>query len=102
MRRQVFEKLKAWKTNPDRKSLILRGARQAGKTWVLKDFGRREFLNTAYLNCEKNESAKTLFQDDFDVQRLIRGISALTRVDIQPETTLIVLDEIQEVPRAIQ
>ena len=67
---------------------------------MLKEFGRLEFSNIAYLNCKKNESAKTLFQDDFDVHLLIRGISALTKVDIKPETTLIVLDEIQEVPRA--
>ena len=102
MRRQIYEKLKTWKTDPDRKPLILRGARQVGKTWVIKEFGRLEFSSMAYLNCEKNESAKTLFQEDFDVHRLIRGISALTKVDIKPKETLIVLDEIQEVPRAIQ
>lgn len=102
MKRQIYEKLKAWKADPDRKPLILRGAHQVGKTWVLKEFGKTEFSSMAYLNCDKNESVKTLFQDDFDVHRLIRGISSLTRVDIKPGTTLIILDEIQEVPRAIQ
>ena len=83
MRRQIYEKLKTWKTDPDRKPLILRGARQVGKTWVIKEFGRLEFSSMAYLNCEKNESAKTLFQEDFDVHRLIRGISALTKLPIR-------------------
>ena len=102
MERQVYEKLLAWKNDPDRKPLILRGARQVGKTWILKEFGKIEFFDMAYLNCDKNEAAKTLFQDDFDTQRLIRGISALTNVDIRPGKTLIFLDEIQEAPRAIQ
>lgn len=102
MKRQIYDELKNWKTDSSRKPLILRGARQVGKTWIMKEFGSHEFKNMAYLNCEKNESAKTLFRDNFDVHRIIRGISALTKVDINPDDTLIVLDEIQEVPRAIQ
>ena len=102
MKRQIYEKLLLWKNDPDRKPLVLKGARQVGKTWILKDFGQREFADIAYLNCDKNEAAATLFDGDFDVKRLIRGISALTNVDIQQGRTMIFLDEIQEVPRAIQ
>ena len=73
MKRQIYDELKNWKTDSSRKPLILRGARQVGKTWIMKEFGSHEFKNMAYLNCEKNESAKTLFRDNFDVHRIIRG-----------------------------
>ena len=82
MKRQIYDELKNWKTDSSRKPLILRGARQVGKTWIMKEFGSHEFKNMAYLNCEKNESAKTLFRDNFDVHRIIRGISALTKLPI--------------------
>ena len=102
MERQVYREILEWKKNPDRKPLMLRGARQVGKTWILQEFGRQEFAKVAYLNCDRNEQAETLFQTDFDIKRIIRGISALTGVEITPEDTFIILDEIQEVPRAIQ
>ena len=102
MRRQAYEKLLKWKSDSDRKPLVLRGARQVGKTWLLQEFGKNEYDSIAYLNCDKNEQAQTLFQLDFDVSRIIRGISAITGENIKAETTLIILDEIQEVPRAIQ
>ena len=102
MRRQAYEKLLKWKKDPDRKPLVLKGARQVGKTWLLREFGENEYENIAYLNCDKNEQAQTLFQLDFDVSRIMRGISAITGENIKADTTLIILDEIQEVPRAIQ
>lgn len=102
MERQLYVKLVEWKNGRSRKPLMLKGARQVGKTRLLEEFGRREFDSVAILNCDKNAAAAALFQNDFDIQRILRGISALTGVNIQPEKTLIILDEIQEVPRAIQ
>lgn len=101
MERQIYKELLEWKNNKDRKPLILKGARQVGKTWILKDFGHKEFDNIAYVNCDKNNAVETLFNGDFDVSRLIRGISALTNIDIKPGKTLIFLDEVQETPRVI-
>lgn len=98
MKREVYQKLLAWKTNKHRKPLILNGARQVGKTWLLETFGASEYRKTAYINCEKNKTAKELFVQDYDMNRIIRVISALTGVDVEPENTLIVLDEIQAIP----
>lgn len=102
MERQLYASLVEWKDSRNRKPLMLKGARQVGKTRLLEEFGRREFETVAVLNCDKTAAASALFQQDFDVKRIIRGISALTGVHIEPEKTLIILDEIQEVPRAIQ
>ncbi len=102
MERQLFGKLVNWKNSRSRKPLMLKGARQVGKTRLLEEFGRREFEAVAVLNCDKSPSASRLFEEDYDVFRIMRGISALTGVAIRPEKTLIILDEIQEVPRAIQ
>lgn len=102
MERQLMHELIQWKNNPLRKPLLLKGARQVGKTRLLEEFGRREFKTTAVVNCEKTPSAKELFEQDFDVSRILRGISALTGMEMIPGKTLIILDEIQEVPRALQ
>ncbi|MCF0217284.1 MAG: ATP-binding protein [Fibrobacteraceae bacterium] len=100
MERKIFEKMKEWKNSEDRKPLVMEGARQVGKTWLLKEFGKREYVNVAYVNCDYNEQVKNLFSD-FDVTRIIRGLSAITNEPINPGTTLIILDEVQEVPQAI-
>lgn len=83
-----------------RKPLILEGARQVGKTWLLKEFGKREYRKLAYVSCDNNPQIAGLFYD-FDTERLIRALSAITGVHITPGDTLIVLDEVQEVPPAI-
>ena len=83
-----------------RKPLILEGARQVGKTWLLKEFGKREYRKLAYVSCDNNPKIAGLFYD-FDTERLIRALSAITGVHITPGDTLIVLDEVQEVPPAI-
>ena len=100
MERFLYQDLKAWKTKKDRKPLVLEGARQTGKTWLLKEFGRREYTSLAYINCDNNPQMNILFSD-FDTKRLLRGFSAITGVAIKPEETLIVLDEIQEIPLAL-
>lgn len=100
MNRLAYNNLVDWKNSKDRKPLILQGARQVGKTWLLKDFARNEYKNFAYLSCENNERMRELFSD-YDTMRIIRGISAITGQSIEPQNTLIFIDEIQEIPKAI-
>ena len=100
MERLAYRQLLAWKNNPDRKPLILQGARQVGKTWLLKSFAEKEYTNIAYISCEKSERMKEIFSD-YDTMRIIRSISAVTNQPIMPGSTLIFIDEIQEIPKAI-
>ena len=101
MYRNIIEKLKAWKNGEFRKPLILAGARQVGKTYVLKEFGKAEYSNVAYVNCDKEAMAKTLFVEDYDIKRIVMAIAAITGQTIVPGKTLIILDEIQEVKRGL-
>lgn len=100
MERIVYKQLLEWKISRTRKPLILQGARQVGKTWILKDFAKREYKNLAYISCENNERMRELFVD-YDTERIIRGISAVTMQSIIPGETLIFIDEIQEIPKAV-
>ena len=100
MERTVFQELVQWKNKKNRKPLILNGARQVGKTWLLKEFGAKEFESFAYINCDDTPEMKTAFSD-FDTARLIRTFSSLSGVEIQRGKTLIILDEVQEVPLAL-
>lgn len=100
MKRQAYNQLLEWKKSEKRKPLILNGARQVGKTWLLKEFGKSEYKSVAYISCDENPEMKTLFSD-FDTARLIRAFSSISGVAIMPGETLIILDEIQEVPLAL-
>ena len=102
MERIGLQQLSEWKNKRDRKPLILNGARQVGKTWLLREFARREYKKEAYVVCRKNELAKQIFTQDFDVNRILRALRALTGVDITPNDTLIILDEVQDIPEAIE
>lgn len=102
MYRTAIEQLIDWKKRGDRKPLIINGARQVGKTWLLKEFARLEYRKMAYVFCRKNDTARTIFKQLFDPERILRGLSALTNVDITPGDTLIVLDEVQDIPEAIE
>ena len=93
--------LVAWRERADRKPLILLGARQVGKTYILKEFGKRCYEYTAYINCDDNEWVKDLFMPDYDMRRILLAIGSLTGVPIQPEKTLIIFDEIQELRRGL-
>ncbi len=97
MKRLAYKQLLQWKNDKERKPLIVDGARQVGKTWLLKRFGSTEYKSVAYINCDTSPDMKSAFSD-FDTERLIRLFSILSNVRILPEETLIVLDEIQEVP----
>ena len=101
MYRKAIVELEKWKSSSNRKPLILRGARQVGKTWLLQEFGRKNYKTVAYVNLENDERVRSLFDLNFDTKRIIDGIELATNTKISPEDTLIILDEIQEVPRAI-
>lgn len=101
MERFQFEKLTIWKKSKGRKPLIIRGARQVGKTWLMRQFGEREYSATAYINFESSKTLRSLFVDDFDVSRIITAIQIETGVQVNPENTLIIFDEIQECEGAI-
>ncbi len=96
-----MQELINWKNKSDHKPLIIRGARQVGKTWLMKNFGEREYVQTAYVNFEQSKLLKTLFTDNFDIQRIITAIQIETGVQIDTENTLIIFDEIQEAPGAL-
>lgn len=101
MKRFALEKLKIWKEKPDRKPLIIRGARQVGKTWLMKEFGKTCFEKTAYVNFDSNPRMQQLFEGEIDVERMILAISAETGVSINCTDTLLIFDEVQEVPKAL-
>ena len=102
MKRFAMQKLLAWKNDPHRLPLIIRGARQVGKTWLMKEFGKCYFEKCAYINFDRNKRMEQLFLGDFNVDRILSGLSIESNVAITPENTLIILDEIQEVPAALQ
>lgn len=101
MQRDILEKLKQWKAKSNRKPLIIQGARQVGKTWAMKHFGEQAFKQVAYINFDNNPRMKTLFSGDYDIDRLILGLKIESGVDIQADNTLIIFDEVQEVPQAL-
>ena len=90
-----------WKNSPNRKPLIIRGARQVGKTWLMKEFGKAHYSHTVYVNFEKNKRLKGLFADDFDCKRILIGLQAELGITVASADTLLIFDEIQAVPEAI-
>lgn len=103
MERKALGKLLAWKEKKNRKPLLVTGVRQCGKTYLIKEFGEKEFVDTAYFNFDGNEGLKAIFDYDFDVERIIDELSNVVFCKkIVPGQTLVVFDEIQDCPRAIQ
>ncbi|WP_287387780.1 ATP-binding protein [Lachnospira sp.] len=100
MERTIYHKLINWKNSKNRKPLILNGARQVGKTYIVKEFAKREYKNLVYINCDNNNDVKELFKD-FDMDRVIRTLEAISNETITPGKTLIFLDEIQELDKGI-
>lgn len=100
MKRNAIKELYEWKENNDRKPLVILGARQVGKTWLMKEFGKEAYKKCAYVNLEDNDDLRGMFEHDFDIQRIIANLQWATDVTID-EDTLIILDEIQEAPRGI-
>ncbi|MCH4206724.1 MAG: ATP-binding protein [Solobacterium sp.] len=101
MYRESIKDLCAWKQKKNRKPLILEGARQVGKTWLLKEFGRTEYQDTVYINFDSNSQMEQLFAGDLIPANLIEGIELYSGKKIDPSNTLLIFDEIQEVPRAL-
>lgn len=101
MYRFAFEELYEWKKSENRKPLIIEGARQVGKTWLMREFGKQAYEKTVYINFDSNTRMSELFSSDLDVNRIIMGLELYSDTKITPENTLIIFDEIQEVPRAL-
>lgn len=101
MKREIYTKLLEWQSRRDHKPLVIDGARQVGKTYILKEFGEKAYKNYVYVNLDKDDVAKTIFEADYDIKRIIRTLSAHTGIDIIPGKTLVVIDEIQESSAAL-
>jgi predicted AAA+ superfamily ATPase len=101
MERRASRLLEAWKGDRARKPLVLRGARQVGKTWLLQEFGHSHYEQVAYVNCERDRSVTSLFAGDLDPSRILRGIEIAAGTTIKPVTTLVIIDEIQEASQAL-
>lgn len=99
--RRALRSLEAWKNDRARKPLVLRGARQVGKTWLLQEFGRSHYEQVAYVNCERDRSVASIFAGDLDPGRILRGLEIAAGTMINPSTTLVIVDEIQEAPQAL-
>ena len=102
MYRSAIKKLKEWKNKEDRKPMILMGARQVGKTWIMKEFGKNEYAKVAYISFYNNERMNDVFDMDFDIDRIIMNLNIESGVSITPNDTLIILDEIQNAPKALE
>lgn len=101
MYRTAMTQLQTWKTKAHRKPLIIRGARQVGKTWLMKEFGSKKYASTVYINFDNNQRMRTLFEGSLEIERLIIGLELYAGHKIDPDNTLLVFDEVQEVPRAL-
>ncbi|MFR2466137.1 MAG: ATP-binding protein [Clostridia bacterium] len=101
MYRIAIEKLYRWRESKRRKPLIIQGARQVGKTWLMKDFGSKAYADTVYINFDSNSRMAELFASDLNTDRLIMGIELYAGRKIDPNNTLLIFDEVQEVPRAL-
>ncbi len=101
MNRTIMKDLVLWKSKRNRKPLILQGARQVGKTWIMKEFGRQNYKYVAYVNMDHNVHMQESFSKDFNVERILEDIEIETHTKVIPNETLIILDEIQEIPVAL-
>ena len=101
MERTLITQLLKWKNSPDRKPLVLEGARQVGKTWLLKEFGKKYFKDICYINFEQSDTLAEVFAGELSPQRIIEQLSIYNGKLIKPEKTLIIFDEVQEMPRAL-
>ena len=101
MERFIIKKLLQWKASAYRKPLILTGVRQVGKTWILKEFGKRYYENTAYFNFDESEEYKQFFETTKDVERILQNLMLASGQQILPEQTLIIFDEVQDCPKVI-
>lgn len=102
MFRFTMDSLAEWKEKTNRKPLIIMGARQVGKTWIMKEFGKKYYEKVSYISFYNNKRMSDVFEDDFDIERIIMNLNIESGITITPEDTLIILDEIQNVPKALE
>lgn len=101
MFRNAISELISWKNSSNRKPLLLRGARQVGKTWLMREFGRLHYDRVAYINFDSNDRMRRLFEGDYDISRIVHGLEIESGTTINPERTLVIFDDVQEVPKAL-
>ncbi len=101
MKRWIIRELEKWKENEWRKPLLLLGARQVGKTWLMLEFGKMHYKNVAYIRFDKDVAVRRAFEQDYDIPRLLGVLHLRTGVQIEPGETLIIFDEIQECSGAL-
>ena len=101
MKRNAMQDLLRWKADEERKPLVLKGARQVGKTWLMKEFGRVAYAGYVYFNFDEEDALKSIFAHNKNPQRIIELLSLVAGEKIEPETTLIIFDEVQECPEAL-
>ena len=102
MKRDIYPKLLQWKSSSRRKPLLLQGARQTGKTFILMEFGQNEYRNTIYCNFEENPGLDRFFQNDLNPDRILADLATYMNVEISPEADLVIFDEIQISNRALK
>ena len=102
MYREKIKELEKWKNSKNRKPLIIRGARQVGKTWLMKEFGENYYETCAYINFDDNYKMEQLFSEEFNLEKIMQGLKIESNVNIEPEKTLIIFDEVQENPKALK
>ena len=101
MYRSVIEELYLWKQRKSKKPLIIRGARQVGKTWLMREFGSTAFEKMVYISFDNNQRMKGLFSNDLNIERIVTGLELYVGHKIDPANTLLIFDEVQEVPQAL-
>ena len=101
LERKVMQALENWKNDPERKPLVLRGARQVGKTWLMQEFGKKYYESTVYFNFDEEEALKSIFEANKNPERIVELLSLVAGRKILPQRTLLILDEIQECPEAL-
>ena len=101
MQRYALKHLIDWKNKKNHKPLVIQGARQVGKTWLMQEFGKKYYEQVAYINFDVDVKSREIFDIDYDTERLIMDIGLATKTKINAENTLIIFDEIQECPRAL-
>ena len=102
MIREIYAKLQEWKKKTDRKPLILNGARQVGKTYILREFGKREYPKFAFFSLDRDQKTREVFEKGGSTGDILMALSAISQVDITPGDTLLVFDEIQDCPKALE
>ena len=101
MKRLVIDSLVKWKNSPDRKPMVLKGARQVGKTWIMLEFGKTHYKNVAYFNFDEEDELKSIFEMNKNPYRIVELLSMISGKKILPGESLIIFDEIQESPQAL-